>query len=388
MKSKNLIGQKFGKLIVISRAKNIKPKSNNGRSFTAWNCQCECGNILIIRTGTLINNEQKSCGCNISTHGNALKPNQKINKLTTISYDCGYWKCICECGNFANVLTHRLICGNTKSCGCLKTKAIKENQKLSLITITKYKPIIASARRRWKSYCYQDKNCAITFDEWFKLSQDNCYYCGTKPYKKFNAFLKKKSASQHSKDNGDFIYNGIDRIDSNLPHILNNVVTCCYICNRAKYDYDINEFYNYIDKLNIKHDFIKVTKLLDLPSNYLLASVKGAYRYYKNNYGDMEIDLQTFYTYSQLPCFYCERYKLNFLNIYLKDKKASEVAKSGANYYYNGIDRLDNLKNHNIDNIVPCCFQCNFAKGKLTLLEFQDWIRRVKEYRKIKCQKE
>jgi hypothetical protein len=385
MKKRNLVGQRFEKLTVISAAPNLLPQ-NEGRSFTAWNCQCECGKIVTVRTGTLIAGQQKSCGCIISQSGIAIKPGQVFHKLTTLSYDSGHWDCQCECGNLTDVLTHHLLTGNTKSCGCLKIEAIINNQKLSLPYVTKYEPYIASARRIWKSYCYQDKNCTLTFNEWLILSQQSCFYCGIKPDNKYNVFIKKKNASQFTKDNGDFVYNGLDRIDSSLPHILSNVVPCCWICNRAKNERTIEEFYQYINllKYNI---FTQPKQLLILPSNYLLVSVKGTYHHYTKNYGKMEIDLQTFYTYSQLPCYYCDTEKSNYFNVYLKDKKASQAAKDGAHFYYNGIDRLDNTKTHTIDNIVPCCYFCNFAKSKLSLPEFQDWIKRVQTFQQTKLYK-
>jgi hypothetical protein len=94
--------------------------------------------------------------------------------------------------------------------------------------------------------------------------------------------------------------------------------------------------------------------------------------------------LQTFYTYSQLPCYYCGEKGSNYYNVYLKDKKSSQNAKDGAHFYYNGVDRLDNSLAHNLENIVPCCYWCNFAKMELTLLEFQDWIKRIQNYQKMK----
>jgi hypothetical protein len=93
----------------------------------------------------------------------------------------------------------------------------------------------------------------------------------------------------------------------------------------------------------------------------------------------MEVDLETFYKYSQSKCYYCNAEKSNHFNVYLKDKKASIVAKNNAGYYYNGLDRIDNTKTHTIDNIVPCCKYCNFAKSSLTLEEFYDWIKKIKK---------
>ncbi|MCK5788623.1 MAG: HNH endonuclease [Chlamydiia bacterium] len=56
----DLVGQKFGRLTVISRAEN---KGN----VTYWNCicDCNCGNEVkvVVQGGSLINGNTKSCGC-------------------------------------------------------------------------------------------------------------------------------------------------------------------------------------------------------------------------------------------------------------------------------------------------------------------------------------
>ena len=122
-----------------------------------------------------------------------------------------------------------------------------------------------------------------------------------------------------------------------------------------------------------------------MPNGYMLVSIRGSYKHYIRNYGSMEIDLQTFYNYSQMPCFYCNAEKSNHFNAYITDKRMSQTAKDGAHFYYNGIDRIDNNKTHSIDNIVPCCYQCNFAKSDLTLEDFYSWINRIQEHQKQKC---
>lgn len=42
----------------------------------------------------------------------------KFGKLTAISFDSGKWECNCECGNTVYVKTNMLLNGDTKSCGC------------------------------------------------------------------------------------------------------------------------------------------------------------------------------------------------------------------------------------------------------------------------------
>lgn len=52
----DLTGKKFGRLIVLSRA-----KSKNGSIM--WNCECDCGNIIQSNTGKLNFGVVTSCGC-------------------------------------------------------------------------------------------------------------------------------------------------------------------------------------------------------------------------------------------------------------------------------------------------------------------------------------
>ena len=55
--AKNLIGQRFGRLVVLSRTAN--DKSGN----VCWLCKCDCGNIKIVRTYSLTKGLVRSCGC-------------------------------------------------------------------------------------------------------------------------------------------------------------------------------------------------------------------------------------------------------------------------------------------------------------------------------------
>lgn len=300
---------------------------------------------------------------------------KKFNRLIAIEYINGFWICLCDCGERTKLITHVLISGKTKSCGCLRKEKIRENQKLSIKTIRKYTPSIASARRIWRSYIYRDKNCNIDFNEFYSLSQKNCNYCNTIPNNEYNYFLKKKNASIFSKENGSFTYNGLDRVDNTQDHIIDNCVPCCWVCNRAKNSRTLDEFKQYIN--NLKINYIEHFKYIsiELPSNiYILQSVKSAYRTYHRE----QISLKEFYSLSQLPCFYCSVVNSNKVNAPLIDKKASQKAKTQGWFNYNGLDRIDSTKKHTLDNCVPCCKFCNFAKSKLSFEEFQSWINRIK----------
>lgn len=78
---------------------------------------------------------------------------------------------------------------------------------------------------------YYRKGCRISKDEFKIFIKNNCYYCGSEP---------KQTSKTY--ENGIFIYNGLDRVDNLKGYDLNNVVTCCQSCNRAKLQMTLNEF--------------------------------------------------------------------------------------------------------------------------------------------------
>ncbi len=56
MKLIDLTGQKFGRLTVIERH-GVKD------GHAAWNCKCDCGNIVTVNGRNLRNGRTQSCGC-------------------------------------------------------------------------------------------------------------------------------------------------------------------------------------------------------------------------------------------------------------------------------------------------------------------------------------
>ena len=79
MKKINLIGQKFGKLLVIEETN----KRING--CVVWKCKCDCGNVIETASKNLRTNQKRSCGClqKIKKHGLSRK-NGKITYLFMI----------------------------------------------------------------------------------------------------------------------------------------------------------------------------------------------------------------------------------------------------------------------------------------------------------------
>ena len=59
--SKNLVGLRFGKLVVLSFTGNI-----NDHGEKIYQCQCDCGNKTEVATGKLTSGDTQSCGCLVS----------------------------------------------------------------------------------------------------------------------------------------------------------------------------------------------------------------------------------------------------------------------------------------------------------------------------------
>ena len=83
----------------------------------------------------------------------------KFGRLTAIEFSHKeknerIWKCRCDCGKIVYSTVGRLQCGNTKSCGCLKTDIlIERNKKHGLSCHSLY-----SKHYDMKSRCYDVKN--------------------------------------------------------------------------------------------------------------------------------------------------------------------------------------------------------------------------------------
>jgi len=144
----------------------------------------------------------------------------------------------CDCGNEYTILT--LNIHNTNSCGCLRREQVAKrsrefNQKKTVHgrsarsnVLNRYR---ANAQRR--GYAWEIE------DDFDRLTSLPCFYCGCAPSKTEPA----------RRGFGDFIYNGIDRVDNTKGYIPGNVVPCCQACNSAKGVMSLTEFETWLDQV-------------------------------------------------------------------------------------------------------------------------------------------
>lgn len=150
------------------------------------------------------------------------------------------YKCLCDCGNFTIVNSGKLSPTNTqstRSCGCLRSETA---------TLTKRKGTAAESTARLVWSRYKD---GCSFEEFMKLSQQNCFYCGTAPSRTANYRKKVKGISEEWATAANFTYNGLDRVDSSKEHISSNIVPCCTTCNTMKMSLSQKEFLTHVKKI-------------------------------------------------------------------------------------------------------------------------------------------
>ncbi len=92
------------------------------------------------------------------------------------------------------------------------------------------------------------------------------------------------------------------------------------------------------------------------------------YRQYKHNAKSrglaFEISFDEFLEIVVKKCNYCPSICEN----------CSKSRHDSGDFCYTGIDRVDNAKGYTIDNCVPCCYKCNYAKRNMSVTEYEDWI--------------
>jgi hypothetical protein len=140
------------------------------------------------------------------------------------------WKCECDCGVIFTIRTKEIKKGR-KSCGCLTRLARYRKLPPDIAMINfKYRHYITSAKKRNLSWELDKK-------QFTNLIFGNCTYCGVEP-----SLIVKRL-------NETISINGVDRVNNEIGYSIDNVVSCCKICNYAKSNLTYNEFKTWIIRL-------------------------------------------------------------------------------------------------------------------------------------------
>lgn len=240
---KDLTGEMFGSLRVAGQAGSLPDGT------TLWRCICTiekngivCGNEKVCRRTNLIAGYVKTCG----KHRPKDLEGQKFGYLVALRRDedrCtprrAYWICRCECTNIhqesreCSVRMTNLLDGTTKSCGCLHATSIGIRCRKA--------PGFSAFQDLYKRYQQnakaKNRSFELTQEEVREITQKDCHYCGVRP-----AQIVSHGARVNASRNGQYIHNGIDRLDSSVGYMIHNCVPCCTVCNLMKLDSSYDDF--------------------------------------------------------------------------------------------------------------------------------------------------
>lgn len=113
-------GKKFSKLLVLETLKL------EGKPDVYCRCRCDCGSEIVVKSSNLTSGNTKSCGC---TRGLALRDDLSGNiygswtvlyRINDSSDRHTKWMARCSCGTEKEVYQDNLVGGKTFSCGCNK----------------------------------------------------------------------------------------------------------------------------------------------------------------------------------------------------------------------------------------------------------------------------
>lgn len=244
----SILGQKFGHLTVIEEVVDITKKNRQ-----IVRCQCDCGNIHEALRCNILCGRTKSCGCMRRGRPNDLI-GKRFGKLVVIdrfaklvaSKNEYHAVCKCDCGEEKTVLVRNLIGGRTTSCGCRKDQYEKITGKNSK-RFTGYEEIPgyliarikAGAESRklefsvdlehlWKMFLAQDRKCALS-------GKDIC-------------FGKYRSGA---------VTASLDRIDNSKGYVVGNVQWVHKDLNIMRNRFDIEYFIEICRQVVARYDVIR-----------------------------------------------------------------------------------------------------------------------------------
>jgi DNA-directed RNA polymerase beta subunit len=175
-----------------------------------------------------------------------MKIGDKFNKLTALRHERSdakrsFWVFVCDCGTEKVLRTSEVKSGSTKSCGCYRN-----DPNASWRFSNRKDPGIAARNALISSYKRNAKvrglAYSLTIEVFERLTKSDCKYCGQTPEQKIGN-------APSLKRNGEYVYNGIDRIDNDIGYIETNCASCCKRCNHAKSGMTLDDWNNWIERL-------------------------------------------------------------------------------------------------------------------------------------------
>ena len=158
-----------------------------------------------------------------------------------------FFQCKCQCGDLRRVRGVDLRVGRIVECGrCVRTKSsidrrgLKKGESGLNILYADYRRNAGERGLTW----------SLSREEVERLFRGACFYCSALPSNHVSTGKKRQLGVELW---GDFIYNGIDRIDNTRGYYIGNTVSCCFQCNTAKMDMKASAFDSWIKTVTSKN---------------------------------------------------------------------------------------------------------------------------------------
>lgn len=216
-KREDLAGKVFGSWTIL--------RFNSSNDGALWECKCECGDVHL-KTGNYVKRYKRCIKCRYKQENDmvgkkygdwtVLKAAVKMQgKQSTFLF----WECQCKCGNIQTVGGYALRANKSSSCrNCFNRIEYGE----------------AAFNKLYGTYRVNAKNRGIewglTKDQFRTLTQENCFYTGLPP------------SSVIRRQGGNYVYNGVDRMDNDKGYSMDNCVSCNSKVNTMKMDLHYSDF--------------------------------------------------------------------------------------------------------------------------------------------------
>jgi hypothetical protein len=275
-------------------------------------------------------------------------------------------ECLCSCGN-TTTATINNIGNKTNSCGCFKAEEIDRRLGHDIKT--------NSATRVLSNIKKSTPDTNLNIEMIINLIFSNCDYCHQSPNKVGTNGTTFKLAKER------IMRVGIDRINNDIGYYNGNVVSCCYDCNTIKRDASIEFILQYFATISFNATKLvngfKPTFKSDININiehinncqcYTNLKFKTSFEdrvckiarmkfRSRKHFSSLNLDEIKHLIYAD-KCFYCERILNKVGGLYKRNGYADNLCSIRAF----GIDRIDSNLGYVIDNVVPCCKDCNYMK--------------------------
>lgn len=147
----------------------VAPTTERKNGYVVWRCRCDCGGEQLLDTRALQRGNVRDCGCKTKIPPGASDlTGQRYGNLFVVEpterrdHGSVIWRCLCNCDSVAYVSAHQLLCGYTKSCGCLGHPPLKDfiGQRFGQLEVIGYQGK-RSGMHRWRCLCDCGKETVV-----------------------------------------------------------------------------------------------------------------------------------------------------------------------------------------------------------------------------------